>query len=188
MKKAKSIIIAAVLIALVIGYYFYLSNRQKEHEETVVTAVQTVINRSLENNYPPTPKEVIRYYSEITKCLYNEQYSDEEFEKMADKLMGLYDDELLEQNPRDNYLLDLKSDVKDLINNGYSIVNYTVSSSTDVEFDTVDGRECAKLYCNYSLKKGARYETSRHEFVLRKDLESGHWKILGFGVPDETAQ
>ena len=90
MGKAKNVIIIVVLIALVGGYYFYLSNRNKTEDDTEVTAVHDVILRNLETNYPPTPKEVVKYYSEITKCLHNENYTDEQFEQMADKLLALY--------------------------------------------------------------------------------------------------
>ncbi|MBO5031232.1 MAG: hypothetical protein J6C19_15240 [Lachnospiraceae bacterium] len=182
MKKAKSAIIIVILVALVGGYYFYLSNHQKAKEETVVTAVQDVLLRNLDTDYPPTPKEVVRYYSDITKCLYNETYTDEQFEQMADKLLALYDEELAQNNPRDQYLKDLKSDVDDFLKNGYSIVSYTTSMSTDVEEYTYEGRKCANLYCIYSIKSGSEYKSSKQIFVLRKDTESGHWKILGFEV------
>lgn len=182
MGKAKSAIIIVVLVALIGGYYFYLSNHQKTEEETVVTAVQDVLLKNLDTNYPPTPKEVVKYYSDITKCLYNENYTNEQFEQMADKLLALYDDELAENNPRDQYLKDLKSDVDEFLKKGYSIVSYSTSTSTDVEEYTYEGRKCANLYCIYSIKSGAEYKSSKQIFVLRKDTETGHWKILGFEI------
>lgn len=181
MGKIKGIIIATVMVVLIGGYFFYISNMDKKTEETTVTAVKEVILKNLDNSYPPTPKEVVKYYSDITKCLYNEKYSDEEFEQMADKLLAIYDDELAENNPREEYLKNLKKDVDELVKSGYSIIAYTPSSSTDVEYYTVDNRECAQLYCTYSLKKGAEYTTSKQVFVLRKDSD-GHWKILGFEI------
>lgn len=182
MGKAKSAIIIVVLVALIGGYYFYLSNHQKTEEETVVTAVQDVLLKNLDTNYPPTPKEVVKYYSDITKCLYNENYTNEQFEQMADKLLALYDDELAENNPRDQYLKDLKNDVDEFLKKGYSIVSYSTSTSTDVEEYTYEGRKCANLYCIYSIKSGAEYKSSKQIFVLRKDTETGHWKILGFEI------
>ena len=83
------------------------------------TAVHDVILRNLETNYPPTPKEVVKYYSEITKCLHNENYTDEQFEQMADKLLALYDEELAENNPKDQYLKDLKNDIKEFRDSGF---------------------------------------------------------------------
>ncbi len=184
MGKAKNVIIIVVLIALVGGYYFYLSNRNKTEDDTEVTAVHDVILRNLETNYPPTPKEVVKYYSEITKCLHNENYTDEQFEQMADKLLALYDEELAENNPKDQYLKDLKNDIKEFRDSGFSILKYTTSASTDVEEYTSEGRKCAKLYCNYSIKTGPEYKTSKQVFVLRRETESGHWKILGFDLAE----
>ncbi|MCI5611523.1 MAG: hypothetical protein MR392_09170 [Roseburia sp.] len=179
MGKAKTAIIIVVLAALIGGYYFYLSNKTETPKETTVSAVQDVILRDLDKSYPPTPKEVVKYYSELSKCLYNEKYSTEEFEQMADKMLALYDDELLEANPRDQYLMDLNSAISDFRKQDYSITTFTPSQSTDVEESVVKGRECAKLYCTYTIKSGASYSTSLEVFELRKD-QAGHWKILGF--------
>ncbi len=184
MGKYKNIIIIAIILVLIGGYYFYLSNTQKEQEETQITAVQDVILRNLDTNYPPTVKEVVKYYSEISKCLYNEKYSSEEFEQMADKLLAIYDDELAANNPKEQYLKDLKDEVKQFEKNDYTIITYTPSASTEVDYYTVDGRECASIYCTYSIKKGADYVTSMQIFVLRKDTSTGRWKILGFQIPE----
>ena len=93
MKKSsgiKIVLIGVVLAALVIGYYFYLSSKTQTKQEEVVesTRVQTALMRDLEKNYPPTPKEVVKYFNEITMCFYNEKYSDEELGQMAEKIQG----------------------------------------------------------------------------------------------------
>lgn len=187
MGKVKTAVIIVILVALVGGYYFYLTNVGKNEEQTVVTAVQDVLLRNLENDYPPTPREVMKYYSDITKCLYNETYTEEQLEQMADKLLALYDDELAGNNPRDQYLVSLKNEVQEFAKKGYTIENYTTSKSTDVEEYTHEGRKCAKLYCTYTVKSGAEYKTSRQVFILRRETETGHWKILGFelDLPEE---
>lgn len=184
MGKYKNIIIIAIIISLIAGYYFYLSNKEKKQEETQITAVQEVILKNLDTNYPPTVKEVVKYYSEISKCLYNEKYSDEQFAQMADKLLAIYDEELAANNPREQYLKDLKEEVKNFENSNYTIVTYTPAASTEVDYYTVKGRECASIYCSYSIKKGAEYLTSVQIFVLRKDVSTGRWKILGFDIPE----
>lgn len=66
-------IVVMVLIVAVVGYYCYLVNRSNRRaEERSLTTVENILLRDLENNYPPTPKEVIRYYNDIIKCFYNE--------------------------------------------------------------------------------------------------------------------
>lgn len=188
MKQAKTIIIVIVIAALIGGYYFYLSNKTGQKEDNVqATAVQEVLMKNLDTNYPPTPKEVVRYYSDISKCLYNEEYTEEQFIQMADKMMALYDDELLEQNPREQYVEKLRADVALFENNGYTIESYSTSASTDVVFDKIDGRDWAKLYCTYSIRTSKGVSASQEIYELRKDLQTGHWKIYGFqmAVPKE---
>ena len=133
MGKVKVGIIIVILIAMVGGYYFYLSNFRDTDEETVVTEVQDVLLKNLDTDYPPTPRELLKYYSDITKCLYNEKYTEEQLEQMADKMLALYDAELAENNPRDEYIKNLKKDVEDFLNSGYTISTYTTSRSTEVE-------------------------------------------------------
>lgn len=181
MGKAKNMIIVVILVALVGGYYFYLSNYRPSNEDvTIVTAVQDVLLKNLENDYPPTPREVLKYYSDITKCLYNENYSEQQLEQMADKLLALFDEELAANNPRDQYLISLKNEVAEFAQNGYTIASYTTSKSTDVEEFTEGGRRCAKLYCTYSVKSGVDIKSSKQVFILRKETGTGRWKILGF--------
>ncbi len=100
MKKGgvKIIIIGIVLAALVIGYFYYVTNKVEESKKEEVvesTLVQTVLLRDLDKSYPPSPKEVIKYFSEISKCFYNEKYTEDELYELAMKIEGIYDDALL---------------------------------------------------------------------------------------------
>ena len=74
----KSGIVILMMVVAMICYYYYLSNREQEKQDRVVeqSVAQKLIDRDLINNYPTTPKEVIRYYSDITLCFYNEEYTD----------------------------------------------------------------------------------------------------------------
>lgn len=182
MGKVKNVILVVIMVALVGGYFFYLSNYREAKDDTVVTPVQNVLLKNLDTDYPPTPRELLKYYSDIAECLYNEEYTEDQLNQMVDKLFEIFDDELIENNPREQYVKDLKDAVKEFLDNNYSIVTYTVSSSTDVNEYVQDGRNCASLYCTYSIKKGADYVASKQIFILRKDTQSGHWKILGFEI------
>ena len=188
MKKSsgiKIIIIGVVLAALVIGYYFYLSNKSQKTEEEVVesTQVQTVLMRDLEKNYPPTPKEVLKYFNEISICFYNEKYTDEELNQMAVKIQGIYDTELIANKTQEQYIKDLKNDIVEMKSNDRSISSYQLPASTDVEFFSEDGDSCARMYCTYSIRQGTNMIQSRLVFVLRQD-EDKHWKILGWDLDD----
>ena len=184
MKKSggvKIVIIGIVLAVLVVGYFFYLSNKGKEKQEEVVesTQVQIVLMRDLDKNYPPTPKEVVKYFSEISRCFYNESYTDDELYELAMKIQGLYDEELIANKTEEQYLEDLKSDIVEMKSNDRSISSYELSASTDVEEFYENGYSCARLYCTYNIRQGTQIYGSRVVFVLRKD-EDGHWKIFGW--------
>ena len=86
----KVAIIFLVLIVAVVAYFAYLSNKSREVEdEAAMTAVKLVLSRDLENNYPPTVKEVMKYYADIQKCLYSQECLDEEAEQLGMKAKGL---------------------------------------------------------------------------------------------------
>ena len=135
--------------------------------------------RDLERNYPQTPKEVIKYYSEITKCFYNEEYTEEELSQLAMKAKELYDEELARNKDDETYLIDLKAEITDFKSKNQAISSYAPSSSTDVFYFKQDGYEFARLYCTYSIRIGTYIQPLEEIFVLRMD-ENGHWKIYGW--------
>ncbi len=183
----KGMIVTLVLIALVVGYYYYLSNREKGPKEEVVhlTVAQELISRNLTYNYPPTPKEVLRYYSEITQCFYNEDYSNEELELLAEKTRELYDSELVAKNDWQQYLVNLNLDIQNYRDQNITIAAFNLPASTDVDFYTVNGDEVARMYCSYILQKGNNKQTVEQIYVMRKD-EEGHWRILGWDLAENV--
>lgn len=192
MKYIKIIGVIMFLAVLVLGYFYYLANYKnvpvaEEVKET--TVVQEMIMEDLTARYPPTPKEVIRVYAEITQILHNETYTEEELAALAGQLQKLFDDDLLAINSSAQYLERLQADIQVMKANSYRISNFMVSASTDVEFYTHDNYECARLHCFFYISAGDRVvPPSDHLFVLRKD-DAGHWKILGWEyVAEETGE
>ena len=178
----KGVIVGVVLICLVGGYYYYLTNKRedKSKEETVdTTVVQEVLMRDLDKNYPPTPREVVKYFGELAQCIIGETYTDEEFEKLALQAQKLYDAELISNKTQQQYLDDLKWDINTFKEEEIVISSYSPSSSVDVEEFSRDGYKWAKLYCSFSLRKGTYIESNEEVFLLRRD-EDGHWKIYGW--------
>lgn len=181
MKKngLKGLILALIMAGLVVGYYFHLSNRdvKKEPSKTKISAVQDVILRDLEKNYPPSPREVVKYHAEISKCFYDGAYSEEEFELLAKHARDLYDDELKATQTEEEYMRDLKADIESFEESNTVISSYSTSASTDVDY-SADGN-LATLYCIYNVRQSRQIVASNHKYTLRRD-EDGHWKILGW--------
>lgn len=190
MKKKKvkfttqTAIIVMVLIVAVVGYYCYLVNRSnRSAQENTPTTVENVLLRDLENNYPPTPKEVIRYYNDIVKCFYNEGCSQEELQELARKSRGLYDQELLDHNEWDTYIFNLEAEIQDFKNNNRKISNISLAASTDVDEFTQDGFRFAKIRCGYNILQGRESSSTVQVYLLRRDGD-GHWKIYGWDLAE----
>ena len=180
----KKLIVSVVLIiALVLGFYYYLSNirDQGSSGDDVIRAsrVTEVLSRNMDARYPPTPKEVIRFFADITQVLHNDDYSKQDFEALGALLYRLYDDELLEINPWEQYLKDLHDEVDSYRSRNYVISSFLVSSSTDVVYFQEDGLDYARLHCLFTMRSGVDLYSLDHQFLLRRG-ENGRWKILGW--------
>lgn len=177
----KGIIIIVILVGLIISYYYYLSNKDftNTKNDVSISAAQEILLKNYDINYPPTPKEVLKEYLQISKVLHNENLSDEEVTQLGLKIQELYDAEFVANKSKESYLTDLKSEVANFRNNSYAITNYYTSSSTDVIYDKLDGFDFAKLYATYSVRAGSEVQTLQEVFLLRKD-DANHWKIYGW--------
>jgi len=187
-KGTKGIIIFLVLVMMLVGYYFYLSNKtgNSGEEDVETTKTQEVLLRDLSKNYPPSPKEVLKYYGEITQCFYNEECSEEEIDELGMRIMELYDEELATFQSEE-YINRLKEEVAAFKKNEVKVSSYKTSNSTDVNYFTKDGYECASLLCTFTLRKGTTLQSVEEIFVLRKD-KNGHWKIFGWDEADAAMQ
>ena len=186
-RKILVILIVVLFVSAILGLFVYVNNKPQSgsvEDDVVISNVDNVVLRNLDINYPPTPKEVLKYYSEITMCFYEENLSEEDLVRLAQTARKLYDAELCADITEEEYLASLREDILEFNSLGIVVSGYTVSSSTDVEEFVVDGRECARLYATYRLRQGTEYIYSNEVFIMRKD-ENGHWKILGWELLEE---
>ncbi|MBQ8039772.1 MAG: hypothetical protein IJ274_07900 [Lachnospiraceae bacterium] len=181
-KMSTSIIIIVISVAVIVGAFVFISNKlakDNEPTEAQVTAVQNVLLRNMDNNYPPTPKEVLKYYSDITQCFYSNGYTEEEFIQLAERAFELYDEELKANQDYDMYIENLRAEIASYKEKDWSISSYSTSSSTEVlEFER-DGDEWAQLYAFYNVRQSTQIVKVTEIFLLRKD-ENGRWKIYGW--------
>lgn len=182
MKKTtpKVIITFICVLTLLVGYYAYLSNKDREErEEATLSVIQETLSRDMHNDYPATPKEVVKYYNEILKCFYNEEGTEEEIDDLGERARELYDAELLEANELGTYLMRLRAEVQDYKENERRITTTAVAASTNVDYFEEDGFEFARIMCVYNIMEGEENTPTRQMFLLRKD-EENHWKIYGW--------
>lgn len=181
MKKTRVMIIVAVCVVLLVGSYLFLINKKSNvsPEDVELTKVQKLITKDLAKSYPATPREVIKIYNEIITCFYNEAYTEDELESLVDMTLLLMDEELAANNPKKDYLKEVKDEIAEFAAAERTIVSYTLPSSNEVEFRTVDGRECAYVETSYFIKEKSSYSKTFQTYVVRKD-DNGDWKILVF--------
>ena len=74
-KYGRTIIVIAVLVALGLGYYYYLANKDTGKDATDIAAdtgeVSVLISKDIMANYPESPKGVVNLYARITKAYYD---------------------------------------------------------------------------------------------------------------------
>lgn len=171
-----------VVLALgVLAYFYVINNRMKQVEDDVkkISPVQELLVQDLSTNYPNTPKEVVKLYSEITRCFYGEEYSEEEFNKLAKMSRQLFDDELVANQDEESYVRSLRAEIANYRQQNRLISSYSISSSADVEYYKYKEDDWAQLIAMYSIKTGGNVRPSKERYLLRKD-DAGHWKIFGF--------
>lgn len=187
-KGPKSAAVLAVMVITVFALYYYLVNKvDRSSPEVETTAVQDVLLRNLETDYPPTVREVIKYYNEIMNCYYKEKPTEEELKKLADKAMELYDTELVNFQSEEQYLEDLKAEIDAYSATETVLSHVALSSSTAVDYYTYNGRECAQIRCIYTMRQKTQLMTIKEVYVLRKD-DAGRWKILGWSPADDETE
>ena len=141
--------------------------------------MQKLIKKNSDENYPPTPREVVKLYNRIITAYYKEEYTIDELSKLADQTLKLFDDELLAVNDKESYFMALKADIDDYARSDRYIAQSSVCDSRDVLTKTIDGDEIAYVTSSYFVREGTNYAKTYHMYVLRQDDE-GKWKILVF--------
>ena len=189
-KTGKGKIVLALVVILLIFlavFYFQINKNNSRKEELVLTDTQSAIQRDLSVNYPQTPKAVVRYYAELSKCMYNPDNSDKEIEQLAIQSRILLDEKLVAQQTDAQYIAALRSTISGFIQDKRKIISYTTSSSSEVEYATTELGETASLYCNYTMQKDSLNYIDTEQFLLRKN-EEGRWKIVGWQSANKNTE
>ena len=169
------------LLVLVVGYYAYLSGTHRtEQQEAVMSEVDTALSRDLDNDYPATPKEVIKYYNDLMKCFYNEECTAD----LGRKSLQLFDEELQENNDEDTYLIRLQGEVQNYKDNKRKITSVSLAPSTNVDYYSVDGYSFARISCGYTMTENGKKTSTVMVYLLRRD-DSRRWKIYGWETADQ---
>lgn len=180
------VIMFAVVVAIAIGFWTILEHgRNKVEEENIIHSkneeVNTLVNKDLNINYPSTPREVLKMYSRLQTCAYNQGLSDKDLTAIIEQMRMLFDDELITANSLEQQLEDVKKEIKQFQKKKQTISNYVIDKDSSVKEKKIKEKEYATLVVSYLIKEYRGYNKTYEQFILRKDAEN-KWKILGWDL------
>ena len=180
-KYGRTIIVIAVLVALGLGYYYYLANKDTGKDATDIAAdtseVSVLISKDIMANYPESPKDVVNLYARITKAYYDTSLTDEQIEALGKQARLMFDDELKNTHTDADFYEKLKEDIGNYNSTKTCISSYVIQSAAKTKYSTFKDRQYASIALVYYLRQGDKLIDSPTKFTLRKD-DDGHWKIL----------
>lgn len=180
-KYGRTIIVIAVLVALGLGYYYYLANKDTGKDATDIAAdtseVSVLISKDIMANYPESPKDVVNLYARITKAYYDTSLTDEQIEALGKQARLMFDDELKNTQTDADFYEKLKEDIGNYNSTKTRISSYVIQSVAKTKYSTFKDRQYASIALVYYLRQGDKLIDSPTKFTLRKD-DDGHWKIL----------
>lgn len=178
--------IMTVFAVIVLMFYYYWTNRVTPIEDSSIenlTENEKILAEDFENNYPATPREVVKSFARIMRALYSEP-KDEELEPLAVKIRELYDEEFLNNNPMETYLTNLKTDIASWKDKNRTIANYLLSNEDLEQESVIDGINYSVNYVTYTIMENRKF-TETWKVLLRQD-EDERWKILGWQFVPEN--
>ena len=180
-KYGRTIIVIAVLVALGLGYYYYLANKDTGKDATDIAAdtseVSVLISKDIMANYPESPKDVVNLYARITKAYYDTSLTNEQIEALGKQARLMFYDELKNTQTDADFYEKLKEDIGNYNSTKTRISSYVIQSAAKTKYSTFKDRQYASIALVYYLRQGDKLIDSPTKFTLRKD-DDGHWKIL----------
>ena len=182
-------IVMALLAVFIIGGFFLVRSIGLKNLELKKskTEVEKLMELNLDDNYPGNAREVLKIYNRILKCCYNEELTDEQIKKLAEQNQKLFDEQLLEKNPLDQYVEKLKKDIEDYKSKKTTIANIAIQDLAEAEREERGGYQFCNLLVSYIVKDTKGLKTTNEKYYLRED-DKGRWKILFWELTYKTFQ
>lgn len=181
-------ILVFILVIVCLAVYAVIGNRAKQTTSgDDASEVEKLLSYDFVEDYPKTVKETVRLNCRYMKCAYNNEFSEDELDKMNQQVRNLYDQELLDYNEESSQLDALKQDIQYYVDNKQKIVSYSFGEDSQIEYNTQDQVDYAKIKVKVMLRVDSAPGEAEEEFILRKNDE-GQWKILGWQAVKESSE
>ena len=185
-----TIIFMVLFAAVVIGIYFAITRGKNTDTKEIpaeTSEADALIKKDLDWEYPATPREVLKLYCRITKCLYNDDLTDEQIKKLVSQVRNLYSFDLLENNAEDEQIAFIKGDRVEYKKDKKTIFSFAIDSASNIEYIDTKAGKTALIKMYFTLKAGANMDRSFEEFSLIRQ-DDGKWKIAAWRQSEnETA-
>lgn len=191
MKKLKYLMTLALILVLGLTVYYFVVNKSNKDsdgsKEATVSAVDKMLSKDLEKNYPKSVREVVSNFISIQECYYNEDMEEDKLVQLAYQAMRLFDDKLVEANPFDKYYAELTKEIEQYKTEGKTLYRTILDKASEVEYSEIEGVKYAKINCIYYLKASKGTDKVTETYALRCDDE-GNWKILGWQIYSKESE
>lgn len=177
-------------VCIVLGFYSITKRNQLQEESIPTTEVERLMEKDIEGNYPGTPREVLKLYCRITKCMYNDEISEEELKQLSNQLRLLFDDALLENNKQDSFFENLTAEITSYQERKERITSYEVKEGDATEYGTINKEEYATLGVSFFIQQSGKnksFTKTYEQFLLRQDNEK-QWKIIHWKLANEKKE
>lgn len=179
---AKTVVGMIFLAVIIIGAFWYVINRTEKDTTSKVqssTEIEQILQKDFEQNYPATPRDVVKAYSRMLKCLYS-GLTEDEIKQLGMKMRMLYAKDFKDNNPETEYIESLLTETELYKELGKSMLSYEVEKSSLVKYETVNSYELANLNVEFSMKAGANItRTTEKVYLVQEDSK---WKIYGWKI------
>ena len=187
-KLAQLIGSLGVVAVVVLGVFLALNLREDDgvfsKKDAKNTEVQNILSKDIDRNYPATVREVVRLFSRVSKCYYNETVSEEEFKELVEFQRKLFDEEFLQNNPLETFTNNLTAEIDVAKAKENKMAMYRVQKQSSANTWNDGDNHFASIIASYTMSaKGESPTWTFEEFLLRED-EKGRWKIVGWRLTD----
>ena len=182
-------IVVFIVVFAVLLFYVFVNNNSTQNKKTEETSEKdTLLTYNFEDDYPKTAREVVKMHCKYMKNAYNGVFTEDELFTVNQQIRKLFDEELLQYNTQDEQLAGMKKEIEQYKENKKKFLSYTLAEASQVEYNTEEGKDYAKLKVTISQKVDSLSVSAEQEYILRKDAD-GKWKILGWqAVTNSTTE
>lgn len=176
----KMLVIAVFMVVIVLVYFNHISNKSSEKRtEKEATEIEQLSDYNMVDDYPKTPRDVVKLHNRYFKLFYGKKLNDDELVVLNQQVRYLYSDELLSYNEEGSNLNALKDNIEKMKEQGYTYKLCELPEPSQIVFYTQHGVEMASLEVRVTLDMGDSMGYIYIQYVLIK--ENDKWKIHAWG-------